>query len=65
MMNLLDLDTPPLLTDSLEAFEEWDSLAYVSFLALAKKTFEKRIPPKKVADAKTVGDLFALIQKEN
>ena len=65
MMDLLDLDTPPLLTDSLDDFEEWDSLAYVSFLSLAKKTVEKRIPHKKVADAKTIGDLFALLQKED
>ena len=63
MMDLLDLDAPPLLTDSLDDFEEWDSLAYVSFLAFAKKSTGKRVPPKKVADAKTIGDLFELLKE--
>ena len=63
MTELLDLSTPPLLTDSLDNFEEWDSLAYVSFLAFAKKTIGKRVPPKKVSDAKTIGDLFELLQR--
>ena len=65
MMDLLDLDTPPLLTDSLADFEEWDSLAYISFLSFAKKTTGTRIPPKEVSGAQTIGDLFALLKKEN
>ena len=65
MMELLDLDTPPHLTDSLNDFEEWDSLASVSFLGMAKKFTATRIRPQKVAEAETVGDLFALVKKEN
>ena len=51
------------MTDALDDFEEWDSLAYVSFLAFAKKSTGKRVPPKKVADAKTIGDLFELLKE--
>lgn len=65
MMELLDLEDLPNLTDSLRDFEEWDSLAYISFLSLAKKATQTRISPKKVTEAKTIGDLFALVKKES
>lgn len=44
----------------LAEIEEWDSLSYVSFLAMANKASGKRILPDQVKEAKTVRDLFVL-----
>lgn len=61
MMDLLDLVEEPSMDSELEKFEDWDSLAYVSFLAMANRISNKRIAPEDVKAAKTLGDLFKLV----
>lgn len=63
MMNLLDLEEEPAMDAKLEDFEDWDSLAYVTFLSMANKVSATRIPPESVQKAKTFSDLFALVKK--
>ena len=62
MMVLLDLEEEPKMEDFLADFDEWDSLAYVSFLSMANKVSTNRVYPDKVHAAETVADLFALIK---
>lgn len=53
------------MDDVLIDFEEWDSLAYVSFLSMANKVSGTRVEPKRVRAAKTIGDLFEIVKKES
>ena len=46
----------------LEDFEDWDSLAYASFLAFASDVTEKKISREALASAETVRDLYELLQ---
>ena len=61
MMDLLDVEEEPSMDSNLEDFEEWDSLAYVTFLAMANRISNKRIAPEDVKAAKTIADLFNLL----
>lgn len=45
----------------LASFESWDSLAVLSVLAMADSDFGVTLTADEVNDAKTVGDLHALI----
>lgn len=40
----------------------WDSMALVTFLAMASSKFGVRLSPPKVINCKTVGDLAKLLQ---
>lgn len=45
----------------LEELETWDSLAIVSFIALIDQHLEVTLSPDKLAEAKTVQDLLAMV----
>lgn len=45
----------------LENLAEWDSLAIISYIALVDENFDITIPPKKISEAETIGDLHKLI----
>lgn len=62
MMNLLDLEEEPSMDASLKDFEDWDSLAYVTFLSMANKVLAKRLSPEKVQKAQKISDLFELVK---
>ena len=47
---------------SLEDIEEWDSLSFVAFLAMADKVPGNRATPEAIREAKTIGDLFELVK---
>lgn len=47
--------------ESLAELPAWDSLGVVSFIALADEHFGLSLPPKEIAEAKTVDDLVALV----
>jgi acyl carrier protein len=40
----------------------WDSLAVVTVMALASDKFDRILEPEQLTKAKTVGDLFAMIE---
>lgn len=60
--DLPDLDTP------LDEIEEWDSVAYVAFVAMASENIEsydstKKITAADVRHAETLRDLFNLVNR--
>ena len=62
MMDLLDSEDEITMESMLGNIEEWDSLSYVSFLAMANVSAGKKIKPEDVKAAKTLGELFELIK---
>lgn len=48
--------------ESLDSIEAWDSMAVLSFLAMADSDLGVSVPASKVAAAKTLDDLYALVQ---
>ena len=64
MMDVLNREEELQLEDSLENTDEWDSLGYVAFLAMAAEYTDKAIKASEVRDAKTVGDLYNLVAGE-
>lgn len=50
------------LTDEFRQYEEWDSLAYLSVIAMIDEEFEVQIEGKDFKELKTVGDLIQAIK---
>ena len=63
MMDVLNREEEVELDDNLDEIEEWDSLSYVAFLAMAADYTERTIRASEVRGAKTVRDLYELIQE--
>lgn len=59
---VLDSNREIRMENKLDEIEEWDSLAFVSFIAMAKTIAGKKIDRTAVQNAKTVGDLYTLLQ---
>lgn len=57
---VLDTDSELSLDMALDDVEEWDSLSFVSFIAMAKEAGFTQVNRHSLKDAKTVADLFAL-----
>lgn len=64
MLDILNREEEVNLDDKLEDIEEWDSLGYVAFLAMAAEFTEKTIKASEVRGAKTVRDLYNLVAGE-
>ncbi|MBQ9441403.1 MAG: hypothetical protein IJU55_00110 [Selenomonadaceae bacterium] len=64
MLDVLNREEEISLDDKLEDIDEWDSLGYVAFLAMAAEYTEKSIRASEVRGAKTVGDLYNLVAGE-
>ena len=62
MEDILDTDVDISLDSKLADFEDWDSIAFVSFLSLAVTVTKRRIAPDEVKSAVTVGDLYKLLE---
>lgn len=59
---LLEVSSGSLNTDSVLAeIEEWDSIAVVSFIALADADYGAAVSPKGITECRVVGDLADLI----
>lgn len=61
LSELMDTEEVINMESSLSDIEEWDSLSYVSFLAMCTKFLKRRIEPQRVKEAKTVKDLYGII----
>jgi acyl carrier protein len=60
--NTLDLPEGTLTgTEQLSDIPEWDSLAVISFIALVDEQFNEILEGEKLAEAKSVADLVALL----
>ena len=59
---LLEVDAGS-LTASIElaSLEQWDSLAFVSFLAMADSKYSAKVAPTELRACKTIGDLMKLV----
>ena len=65
MEDLLEVDTGSLTaTVELANLEQWDSLAFVSFLAMADSKYGTKVAPSELRTCKSVGDLMKLVDKE-
>lgn len=60
--DVLDTEEELTMDMALDDIEEWDSLSFVSFVAMAKLETGKKVDRKSVAAAETVRDLYALLQ---
>ena len=60
--NVLDTENDISLDMSLENIEEWDSLSFVSFIAMAKESGFPQVNRDSVNRAVTVHDLFELVK---
>jgi hypothetical protein len=61
MAEILDVEEGLAMGSALSEIKEWDSLSFVSFLAMAASLGNKGIEPKHVRAAATIGDLFKLL----
>ena len=61
MDEILDAEESVAMDTVLDDLEEWDSLSYVMFQAQMLERIGKKMEPKDVKAAKTVGDLYRLI----
>ena len=62
LCEVLELETPPSSDKLLSEIEEWDSLAVVTFIAMADLKYQKKIQAQDIKNASTVSDLHALVQ---
>ena len=60
--DVLDTDADITLDMALSDVEEWDSLSFVSFIAMAKESGFTNVNREVVNEAKTVKDLFELVK---
>jgi acyl carrier protein len=64
LATIVEEDAGSLTSDrELLSIPMWDSLAVVTVMALASDKFDCILEPEHLTKAKTVGDLFALIEK--
>ncbi|WP_462393992.1 hypothetical protein [Mitsuokella multacida] len=62
MVDLMDTEDELTMDTKLMDIEEWDSLSFVSFIAFANAQAGKKLTPDIVRSAKTVSDLYHLIE---
>ena len=61
---LLEADAGTLnCTLELASLDQWDSLAFVSFIALADSKYGVKVAPSELRQCKIIGDLMKLVQK--
>lgn len=63
MVEVMDTEEVLKMDSVLENIEEWDSLSYVSFLALCSKVAKTHVEPDEVRGAKVLRDLYNLINR--
>jgi acyl carrier protein len=61
---LLEIDPGSIsLATQLDSLQEWDSLAFVSFLAMADSKYGVRVTPTELHESKSMADLMKLVEK--
>lgn len=58
---LLDTEDEISLDTELDDIEEWDSLSYVSFVALALSKYKVAVANEEIKGASTVNDLYKAV----
>ena len=49
--------------EALESLEGWDSVAVISLIALADSEYGVTLPPKEIAECRSVNDLLDLVSR--
>ena len=62
MDEILDAEESVKMEMVLDEIEEWDSLGVVTFIAMAKAACGKKVERIAIVSAKTLQDLYALLQ---
>ena len=62
LSDVLDCEEEITTETVLEEIEEWDSLSYVAFVAMAKGGYGKNVVASDVRAAETVADLYNLVK---
>lgn len=60
--DVLDTEMDITLDTPLADIEEWDSLGVVTFIAMTKASCGKKVERAAIMSAKTLQDLYALVQ---
>ena len=63
MAEILEVDQVE-LTDELESFDTWDSLARLSIIALCEENYNVALSAKEIEDSKTISGLKELIKSK-
>lgn len=63
MAEILEVDQVE-LTDELESFDTWDSLARLSIIALCEENYNVALSAKEIEDSKTISGLKQLIKSK-
>ena len=61
LTEMMDTEANLSMDTELAEIEEWDSLSYVAFLAMASTVPNKKVMPADVKAAKQVRDLYELL----
>jgi acyl carrier protein len=65
MEDLLETDPGSIsLATQLDTLAQWDSLAFVSFLAMADSKYGVRVTPTELRQSKSIADLMKLVEKK-
>lgn len=62
MADILDCEQEVTMETVLADLEEWDSLSFVSFMAMVNAAYGKKVNPADVKMAKTIADLYDLVK---
>lgn len=60
----LEIEGEVALTDAFRDYDEWDSLARLSLIAMLDDEFDVQIEDSEFEKLETVGDLIKAVQKE-
>ncbi len=60
--DVLDTEMDIQMDTMLHDVEEWDSLSFVIFIAMAKTTYDRKVDRHAVAQAQSIRDLFDLLR---
>ena len=60
----LEIETGVNLEDKFREYEEWDSLAVLSIIALIKQNYDITIPRKEFDELQTVADLYNYVTSQ-
>lgn len=62
-VEIIDAEEENISADTLLSdIEEWDSLAYISFIAFARTDYSAKVTASEIRNAKTVSDLYNLVK---
>ncbi len=59
---LLERETPVVLSDVFREYDNWDSLAYLSVISFVDEEYGLVIPREEFGKLKTIGDIYNFIQ---